>query len=60
MPYARIEFPLGQIIGREVREMGIGKKKRQKPEPIVTDPQGSYTGLPLEGSELPVQDVDDL
>ncbi len=27
---------------------------------IVTDPQGSYTGNPLEKEELPVQDADDL
>lgn len=28
--------------------------------PIVTDPNGSYTGRPLEQTEIPVQDVDDL
>lgn len=28
--------------------------------PIITDPQGSYTGLTLEPEETPVQDVDDL
>lgn len=27
---------------------------------ILTDPQGSYTGRPLEKEEVPVQDVDDL
>lgn len=31
-----------------------------KPCPIVTDPQGCYTGRPLEQSEQPVQDADDL
>ena len=31
-----------------------------KPSPIVTDPQGCYTGRPLEKSEQPVQDADDL
>lgn len=31
--------------------------KRKKP--IITDPQGSYTGCPVEDEE-PVQDVDDL
>ncbi len=31
--------------------------KREKP--IVTDPQGSYTGRPREDEE-PVQDADDL
>lgn len=28
--------------------------------PIVTDPQGSYTGRPAEAGEVPVQDADDL
>lgn len=27
---------------------------------IVTDPNGSYTGKPLDREEIPVQDVDDL
>ena len=31
-----------------------------KPCPIVTDPQGCYTGRPLEVHEQPVQDADDL
>ena len=31
-----------------------------KPCPIITDPQGAYTGRPLEQYEQPVQDVDDL
>lgn len=26
----------------------------------ITDPEGSYTGLPLNPLEKPVQDVDDL
>ena len=29
-------------------------------EEIRTDPQGSYTGIPEETDEKPVQDVDDL
>ena len=29
-------------------------------DPIVTDPFGSYTGIPIEFPDLPVQDVDDL
>ena len=29
------------------------------PEPIITDPNGSYTGLTKDG-EKPVQDADDL
>lgn len=28
--------------------------------PIVTDPNGAYTGRPLNREEVPVQDVDDL
>ena len=27
---------------------------------IITDPNGSYTGTPLEMCDLPVQDADDL
>ena len=37
------------------------KKKRQmKEEIIVTDPFGSYTGIPTESGEPPIQDADDL
>ncbi|MCI8407348.1 MAG: hypothetical protein HFE43_10240 [Oscillospiraceae bacterium] len=28
--------------------------------PSESDPQGSYTGLPLDDREVPVQDADDL
>jgi len=28
--------------------------------PSKEDPNGSYTGLPMEPGEVPVQDVDDL
>lgn len=45
----------------------MGKKKKKLTEKdimvlgrIFTDPQGSYTGRPLEKWEIPVQDVDDL
>ena len=31
-----------------------------KEEKIVSDPNGSYTGLPLDRDEKPVQDADDL
>ena len=31
-----------------------------RPAPIITDPQGCYTGRPLETNEQPVQDADDL
>ena len=29
-------------------------------QPSFTDPQGSWTGLPMNEHEIPVQDVDDL
>ena len=32
----------------------------RKPNPIITDPQGCYTGRPIENYETPVQDADDL
>lgn len=28
--------------------------------PLITDPNGSYTGRPLDVTEKPVQDADDL
>lgn len=31
-----------------------------RPCPIITDPQGCYTGRPIETYELPIQDADDL
>ena len=31
-----------------------------KESPIITDPQGCYTGRPIETMEQPVQDADDL
>lgn len=33
-------------------------KKQQ--ERIVTDPNGSYTGRPVDPKEKPIQDADDL
>ena len=40
------------------------QKRKERPKrivnPIITDPQGCYTGRPLETWELPVQDADDL
>ncbi len=30
------------------------------PVPIITDPMGSYTGVPAIEDEIPVQDADDL
>ena len=37
-----------------------GIKVQQKKKPIQTDPQGSYTGVPADKYEVPVQDADDL
>ena len=34
--------------------------KKEKTSPIITDPQGCYTGRPIEKYETPVQDADDL
>ena len=53
---------------QEVRSMKRRSKKDRPglvPEifaqqPSFTDPQGSWTGLPMNEHELPVQDVDDL
>lgn len=30
------------------------------PVPIVTDPNGSYTGRPMDPDDRPIQDADDL
>lgn len=30
------------------------------PAPIVTDPNGSYTGRPADPDDKPIQDADDL
>lgn len=35
-------------------------RKNEKPTPILTDPNGSYTGRCREPHEKPVQDADDL
>ena len=35
---------------------GIGKI----PMPIITDPNGSYTGRPADPEDRPIQDADDL
>lgn len=29
-------------------------------DPIISDPFGSYTGVPVEAGEYPVQDADDI
>lgn len=35
------------------------KEAEKKDETIITDPNGSYTGRPIDGNQ-PVQDADDL
>lgn len=40
-----------------ILEGGICLEKKKK---IQTDPQGSYTGRPVDEMEVPVQDADDL
>ena len=34
--------------------------RTENKETIVTDPMGSYTGVPADKGEIPVQDADDL
>ncbi len=36
------------------------KHAKVKTEEIVTDPFGSYTGVPIDTCERPIQDADDL
>lgn len=37
-----------------------GNPSVSDPAPIVTDPNGSYTGRPKDSDERPIQDADDL
>ena len=34
--------------------------KQDKKDRIITDPDGSWTGTPIDLDEKPIQDVDDL
>ncbi len=45
---------------RRKKNIPITAEKPGKPSPIITDPQGCYTGRPIEKLETPVQDADDL
>lgn len=36
------------------------KKQNKKEKPDAFDPMGSYTGVPADPKEKPVQDADDL
>ena len=38
----------------------MNKNGRKNNEKIITDPFGSYTGIPIDQQERPVQDADDL
>jgi len=41
-------------------EMPISIREKFLQPPIVTDPNGSYTGRPKDPYEKPIQDADDL
>lgn len=47
-PFLLPPFPLGWN--------GLG----MVPPPIITDPNGSYTGRPRDPEDRPIQDADDL
>lgn len=38
----------------------VRKNLEKLPTPIITDPNGSYTGRPKDPTERPIQDADDL
>ena len=38
----------------------VSKMKEEKKEKIVIDPNGMYTGRPIDPDERPIQDADDL
>lgn len=40
-------------------EKGVNVVKRNK-DGVIADPQGSYTGIPVDKNDKPVQDADDL
>ena len=63
------------FLGKLVREVKTMKEMRKEllwaealrgnpmvsdPAPIVTDPNGSYTGRPKDPDDRPIQDADDL
>jgi len=51
---------------QKVGDRGKDRKASQKARQIIsgtasrTDPNGSYTGIPADRNETPVQDADDL
>ena len=48
------------IMNKNKHERMPNTEPLPKPAPIITDPQGCYTGRPIEKYETPVQDADDL
>ena len=45
---------------REKLKGEVRKMKEEKKEKIVVDPNGMYTGRPVDPDERPIQDADDL
>lgn len=45
---------------RKEKDTFASTERKEDAELPVTDPQGSYTGCPLDPYEIPVQDADDL
>ena len=67
-PYAKIFYILAWLpekgnhhfpMSRKTNAGGVTMQEK-KEEKIITDPNGSYTGLVKEPYEKPVQDADDL
>ncbi len=42
------------------KKQSCDDERRSHEEDICTDPDGSWTGVPVQEEEEPVQDVDDL
>ena len=61
-PYASVGEGLAPSALRKSKkaEKGLASPTSSKPDSIITDPNGSYTGTPIDPTEVPVQDVDDL
>ena len=53
--------PIVSVVKNEIHPSGRrSARKSNNASSIITDPNGSYTGTPLNPNEQPVQDVDDL
>ncbi len=44
----------------ETKDMSEKVKRVMETKPAKNDPNGSYTGVPIDKGETPVQDADDL